>query len=851
MRLLYFGDKHERVTAPENRMDDYVDTQRLKTLEILEIGKRYKVSGYLQPGDFLDSPNVPDDHLAWLMQIWSGVNVYDALRMLTSGRDSDREKSLSQLKNYVPLVGVAGNHELYGNNIKTLPKTSIGFLNKLGLMIFATKENPYYFYTEDGAKVAVTGTHYHLDIDEPEHIDDYIVEEKLGDFHIHIVHGYLSDKSMGNMFRHTLVDHIQHTKADVTITGHDHIGFPLTEINGKWFVNPGAIPRTKNDVKEMNRKPKVLLIDITKEKGIQLKEIYLKSAQDGELVLNRRKIVERKKREERIAEFKKAVKDAGVTRSTDIVEIIRDLANTKGLPLVIRDNVVDRISQKKQEMSHVLEGVLKNAYVDRIILENFQSHEYTDLELSRGLNIFVGESRQGKTSVLRAFQWVYENKPTGKRVIKKGSDYAKVTVFLSNGFVVSRIMETKRSGKNGYEIIDPTTGEVAYHNTKILPEVQKILGYNPFVIDSDLQFNLNFMKQGSGWFLIGDHFSAPLKAKIIGAIYGTHYADAVARELEAEDRKVNEELKKTQVDVQSLNEQIVEYAHLDDLEITITEVEGLLKKIDQLSDRKEKILETLSKRNQLVTVVRECEETISSLSHIQEASLLLEHVKIHHLKRTQLATVIEKRKDVLTKYNLLEESLRALRDIDKAKEMFESIQGMHKQSNDIRQSQTKHRQIVSQIQVENEVIRATENIEQASVLLQEAKTAQSRRIEWLDKAERAKRLEITRKDVSSKLSMIKETLEKTKDIEEARKWFNDFAEKLNRKSSIGKMLVIRQKVSQQIATEDQLIKNQNNEIAVLVNRYQSLLEKAGSCPVCYGAIDKVTVSRIVEQYTAS
>lgn len=850
MRLLYFGDKHERVTTPENRMDNYTETMKLKTKEIVALGKKYGISAYLQPGDFFDTPNPPLDFVAEVMNMWSGVDIFDTLTKLVSG-EIQPDEAMQTFKSYIPIVGVPGNHELFGNNLKTLPKTAIGMVNKLGLMRFATKENPYYFYTEDGAKVAVTGTPYHLDIDAPEHVDDYVVEEKLGDFHIHIVHGYLTDKGLGNMFRHTVIDQIKHTKADLTITGHDHIGFPLTEIDGKWFVNPGAIPRTKNDIKEMKRKPKVLLIDITKAEGMKLKEIYLKSAQEGELVLNRRKIVERKKREERIEDFKKAVRDAGVSKSTDITEIIRDLASSKALPLVVRDDVIDRVSMKKKEMAEILEGVVKEAYVEKIVLENFQSHEYTELELSRGLNIFVGESRQGKTAVLRAFQWVYENKPTGKRVIKIGADCAKVTVFLSNGFIITRIMETKRSGKNGYEITDPTTGEVAYHNTKILPEVQKLLGYNPFVIDNDLQFNLNFMKQGTGWFLIGDHFSAPVKAKIIGGIYGTQYADAVAREYDAEDRKVNDDLKKAQAEVQNLDEQISQYSHLADLEVTLIEVEALLKEIDALTERKEKIVNLTTKRKQLETVVQENEEIIRSLEGIEHASLLLEQVKLHQMKRNQLGTLIAKRNETQKKYDLLEEALVALKHVDEANELFVGVGELYKQSGKIRQVLDKRKRTIEQIVAENKVIEQTEQIEEATKLYREIEKSQTRRKELKEKAERAKRLEGTRKEVSTKLSYIEETLEKTKDIEEARKLLESFKSNIERKVKIEKILTARKRVVQSVASEDAMIKKQNNETAVLANKYKSLLEEAGSCPVCHSTIDKVIVERIVEQYAAS
>ncbi|MBP1308707.1 exonuclease SbcC [Paenibacillus sp. 1182] len=838
MRLLYFGDKHERVTAPENRMDeDYGLTQRRKTMEIIEIGKKLGVSGFLQPGDFLDGPSPPFEYVADVMSLWTGDDV---------------NKELEKLENKMPpLIGIVGNHELYGNNLKTLPKTMIGFLNRLGLMRFATKEKPYFFTTEDGATVAVTGTHYHLDIDSPEYIDDYIVEEKLGDFHIHMVHGYLTDKSKGDMFRHTLIDHIKHTKADVTISGHDHIGFPLTNIDGKWFVNPGAIPRMSNDLKEMKRKPKVLLMDITKAHGIRFKEYFLKSAQQGDLVLNRDKIVERVQREGRIAQLKKTVRDVGLTKSTDIIEIIRDLADTDEVPREIRDDVIDRVSKKKSEISENFEETLKDAVVVRAIFENFQSHEYTDLEFSRGLNVLVGESRQGKTAILRGFQWMYENKPSGRRVIKRGAGYAKITFFLSNGFIVSRIMEKKKNGRNGYEITDPSTGEVVYYNTKILPEVQKILGYNPFVIDKDLQFNLNSMKQGTGWFLIGDHFSAPLKAKIIGAIYGTHYADAVTRELEAEDRKVNDELKRTQADVQKLDEKIKQYEHLNDLENIISQVEVLLQQIDQWTDRKDRIVATLEKRRGMEVVVHENDEIIAKLSSIEEIALMFERVKIQHVKHKQLSSSIEKRTSLQNRYNLLEESLYALRDTHQAERLFATILNTHKQSLGIKQLVTKRQQTIALIQDEDKIIHATTHIEEAYKLLEEMKTGFNRRDVLQEKSERAKRLVLSRNEVARKLSYIQETLDQTAEIETARQLIDNFTEKVTRSSNIKKEMVIRRKIQDQLSAEDRVIEKQSKETAVLVGNYQTLLEEAGSCPVCHGTIDKVTVSRIVGQYAAA
>lgn len=893
MRLLYFGDKHERVTAPENRMEndvEYVGTQAEKTSEIIEIGTRYNVSGFLQPGDFWDSPNPPLDFASDVIQRWTNIDVYDVLHRMMSQKKIDKDLFINdyllkiisgdfvdideartnleleytqddflkdkkeiehQLKNYIPIVGVAGNHELFGNNIKTLPKTMLGFMEKLGLMHFATKEKPYFFYTEDGAKVAITGTHYHLDIDTPEHLDDYIVEEKLGDYHIHIVHGYLTDKSKGTMFNHTLIDHIKHTKADLTISGHDHIGFPLTEVDGKLFVNTGAIPRMSNDLKEIKRSPQVMLLDITKANGIKVQMIPLKSAQKGEIVLNRRKIIERKKSEERLEGFKKAVRDAGVKKSTDITQIIRDLSELKRIPIAIRDDIIDRISSKQREMNYFLDGVVKEAYVSKIVLENFQSHGFTEIECSKGLNIFVGESRQGKTAIFRAFEWVYVGKPAGKRIIKKGADYAKVTVYLSNGYIISRYIERKSSGKNGYIIVDPTTGQEEYHNTKILPEVQKLLGYTPFVIDNDLQFNLNFMKQGSGWFLIGDQYTAPVKAKIIGGIYGTQYTDAVSRELDAEEKKVSEVIRDAQGELVKVEEQIASYDYLEELGGSIETIEKLLREIDELNNRKEKIVSLVQKRKQVETIIQENQEIIEQMKGLERANLMLEQCKLQQNKRNQLASLVTKRTDLEKKYGLLQESLDALKHIGKASELYQEVVLLHRQGSDIRISWNKRKRVLAQIAEENEVISRSQHIEQASELFQEVQSMVQQRKVLVEKAERAKRLEDTRKDVAVKLNLIEETIEKTKHLEEANKLLLEIRKDIDRKANIDKVLVVRKRLKEQAASEDTMIKKQNNEIAILINRYRGLLEKAGSCPVCHGTIDKITVERIVSQYAVS
>lgn len=63
--------------------------------------------------------------------------------------------------------------------------------------------------------------------------------------------------------------------------------------------------------------------------------------------------------------------------------------------------------------------------VKSIDIENFQSHENTHIDFDMGLNIIIGESNNGKSSILRAMDWVVDNQPLGTDFIMTGKSTVK------------------------------------------------------------------------------------------------------------------------------------------------------------------------------------------------------------------------------------------------------------------------------------------------------------------------------------------------------------------------------------------------------------------------------------------
>jgi len=589
VKFLYFGDLHERATTPEHRTDDFQSTLNNKINEIRKIADKHQVRAFLQPGDFLEKPKLDDEFLSTVVKRWGFSDIQERAFQVATGEKS-KESSKGKSIDYRPIVGAIGNHELYGNSLKSYPKTSLSLLEEIGFMHIPRDDKPIIFKDSKGFNVAITAGHYDTKMDDPSMLDVYIVDEKLADYHIHIVHGYLTNKDMGDLFPHTTVDAIaKKTKADLTISGHDHIGFKPVEVDGKWFVNPGAITRLSNDKKEIKRRPKVLLIDIDKEEGISLKQTYLKSAEKGEKVLDRSHATFQKTMGNKMEEIKSLVQKSEVGAGLSMADIINAVSDSKNLDEDLKDRAIQLVTNK---MDSADKGKVKTKdyYIKRIVLENFQSHKYSEYELEDGLNVFVGKSSSGKSAVQRAIAWVYENEGRNpRRFIKIGEDYTKVHLYLSNGVVITRLVEKKRSGKNGYEIFNPQTGDVDYYNTKSLPLVQELLGFSDLWIDDKKSIPLNFQKQGASWFFIGDGFTNSDRAKIIGAVYQTHYVDSVIKDLESSVRKTNIQMKEKQKDIESTEDKIEAYQHLPDVKKQISTIEERVEKLSALEERYELI----------------------------------------------------------------------------------------------------------------------------------------------------------------------------------------------------------------------------------------------------------------------
>lgn len=799
LKFLLIGDRHNSENTPRNRIDDFIQTMKNKDEEILKIAKDNKVAAIIQAGDFwTDSDAKPkNEFISEIIKRW--VNPLNATES-------------------IPLIGIAGNHDLIGGNIHSLPNTALGLMSSLGYMRLLSMDNPIIFTLENGKTVAITGCNYHNGMDKPENISNYIVDKKLGDYHIHVVHGMLSPKNLGKIIRHTTIDAIKNTAADITFCGHDHIGFKTIEYDGKYFLNPGAIVRLKNDVKELSRTVKVVLLTID-DHGISLKEIPLKSALDSSLVLSREEIEQKHARAAAVEDIKSDINKLGLVKKTKFSEILDDVLNKEKVGDEIASDLKKRVADKEKEDNSHLKCPTDVA-IKSVELKNFQSHEDTRVEFSDGFNIILGESRQGKTSIMRAIRWVLENKPTGNAMIRNGADSAFVTLELENGIIIKRHI-----GKvgNGYKVIFPD-GRVEEGNTKMVGMVQSLCGFNDMVVSDNLVVPINFMRQGDGWYLIDDKTSSADRARILGSLSNTQAADAIVKDIDRENVQITSTIK---VNSSQISDTTDEIKALNDKKSLYERIRVLLGKLKE----KEEIERYFEQRKAVEEATARVETLVLAYEHILDERFI---ERIKQLEK-DAETISDECDSVVKSRTILAQSKKTIAECDKFLAKERSLSTVKQKLEDMSNIQGAQAAYIAETKRQKTIKRMLEPLNgckpeliavikekaMASSELSNAMTVYSKEHR---KAQAAARVINSTTNIDSQPNNIK----RIKDL-------------LKSKEDISSELATQGKLTQKLDAIKKDISSASDKIATLKAEKAQTLKDAHVCPVCSQIItDEVT-----------
>lgn len=484
-------------------------------------------------------------------------------------------------------------------------------------------------------------------------------------------------------------------------------------------------------------------------------------------------------------------------------------------------------------------------YIQKLYIKNFQSHQNTVLELSPKLNILVGESDQGKSSIIRALRWLFYNYPRGEDFIRVGESFCVVTAEMSDGVKISRIRQ--RGGKNNSYVIEyPDSQKDALVLEKfgygVPDEVQKELGNGRLYYDTDKFLDINIAHQLEAPFLLSE--SAPDKAKIIGLIADLDVIDAAGREVLQDIRQANIRQKNLEEEVEKLTGDLKQYDDLKDKKKILEQGQRILGEID----KKEKIILVLEelqkewkKKHEDISTTNKKLETLEKISIAEE----------HYLKATEknnrLVRLSELNQHFIVLQTKLENCTHKLSKLEVAEEIY-NIQDKIKELFEIlsRFSYLQDQQNIIKNELKDiyKILKNTQNLNQIENIIEVLTDKRN-------SGEEMQKLRKKIKEYQNEISEVVQLVLSTDNIKIVEKIKENLEDNLQMYYEYEQ---IRSKYENILKEYNQNLENLNKieeKYTMMMNEYIKVLKEAERCPTCNTPITEDTINHIVSNMNLS
>ncbi len=528
--------------------------------------------------------------------------------------------------------------------------------------------------------------------------------------------------------------------------------------------------------------------------------------------------------------------------------------------------------------------------IQKIIIENFQSHQNTQI-IPAGpgqLTVIVGQSRQGKTAIFRALRWLFYNAPDGADFIRWGATFARVTVEYADG---TQVIRYRTSGsKNQYIIRKPSQKEQVYEGFgrgAVPLEVQQITGVSPVEIGEGLTLNLNLAEQLDGPFLGNKAVSSTSRAKVLGKLAGTEEVDLAGKQLGTDLYRWKREQEAHEKAIKETKEQLREYDYLPEFKANL----------DRLADIRGTVKAAMEKRELLDKLYREYaqvnlranEERLRMLrlrELIEKLVLLVESIHCQIWSISKMQQVKAELDEITASILAAEATIKRTQGLSQAEELIRGAEGRFGRRQQAETIITRWNKAIWDLEQAEKVIVRTQNIGTAEKLVNKvdkdwAKWLQAFRLpaklvgneaalteanlildssNGIYEAESSLTELYASMDRKNKLSdlmdkwqvyrdiiaVVERQMKRTKGIDEASQLTvqaNDDFQKLIKlcdiKSTLGK-------VENRIQSEEELANDATGKLFGLQDKYSETLRLAGKCPTCGTNIENINIKNLEE-----
>ncbi len=254
--------------------------------------------------------------------------------------------------------------------------------------------------------------------------------------------------------------------------------------------------------------------------------------------------------------------------------------------------------------------------LQKIELENFQSHKNTVIPFADGVTILTGPTNHGKSSILRALRKILRDLPAGDNFITFGEKGYRIKLYFDDCIVTRQVGKINRYivEKEGREI--QTFDNFGKHIPKEILEVFNILDIIKY---RDISFDFHFTDQYK-LFLLDD--PASVKAKLFGKLTGIDVLDQAQQEANIRIKQQKRNIKTCDTEISDIKEVLIKYECIDKLLQEGTNCQSSQEKIQQLNIEKEFLINHLQNIKRLEGEIVFCKKQLNSFKSLDFVDLL-------------------------------------------------------------------------------------------------------------------------------------------------------------------------------------------------------------------------------------
>lgn len=277
--------------------------------------------------------------------------------------------------------------------------------------------------------------------------------------------------------------------------------------------------------------------------------------------------------------------------------------------------------------------------IKSIQLQNFQSHRKSLLEFSPGVNIIIGDTNSGKTSILRGLNWLIYNRPSFGSLIshwnRNDNDEPIKSTFVR--VITDKGKIERRKGKvnkndnptkfNGYIIDDDKYLDAI--GTSVPDEINSILNISDINIQG--QMDAPFLLSNTAG-EIARFFNSIIKLDLIDRILSN--ADSKKREVNKDISSIKFELEKVNIDIDKIN-------WVDSANDIIGKIEKIEKRKSLDSEQESDISNFIRRYKEQKDIIENSEKILSAIPLINKIVFIQESLSLLIEKNERLQNLYD------------------------------------------------------------------------------------------------------------------------------------------------------------------------------------------------------------------